>query len=168
DALDAFQPAHHVLHGRGDGRIVTALALDEHLLAGLVREARGVDDHVAALGLAVAGRGVLDHVLADAAPEHGGEDDERDPSEDGGLSVLRAPSSDARREVPGLHGKSIGFRVLPAYAGYWRPVFGECRSRDGCGPHLDTGDYPKSAACSAAHCANERGGRPVISSTVGT
>ena len=43
--------------GRGHLRIAgldRALALDEHLLAGLLREARGVDDHVAALGLAVA------------------------------------------------------------------------------------------------------------------
>ena len=80
DALDPLQAAHDVLHGGRDLRIVGpdgALALDEHLLAGLLGEAGGLDDHVAALGLAVALRRLVDVVLADLAAEDGGEDDEQ-------------------------------------------------------------------------------------------
>ena len=54
DARDPLQAADDVRDGGGhrDRR----LALDEHLLAGLLGEARGLDEHVAALGLAVARR----------------------------------------------------------------------------------------------------------------
>jgi hypothetical protein len=51
DALDLPEPAHDILHGRGDRWIAglrRALALDQHLLAGLLGEAGGIDDHVAA------------------------------------------------------------------------------------------------------------------------
>ena len=45
---------------RGDLGLIGALALHEDLLAGLLGEARGVDDHVAALGLAVARGRIID------------------------------------------------------------------------------------------------------------
>ncbi len=59
DAVDLLQAPHDVLHGGRHLRIAgldRALALHEHLLAGLIGEARGLDDHVAPLGLAAAGR----------------------------------------------------------------------------------------------------------------
>ena len=80
-----------------------ALALHEHLLAGLLGEAGGLDDHVAALGLAAARRRLVEVVLADLAADDGGEDDEQDPAEDGGLAVLGAPSTGACCEVARLH-----------------------------------------------------------------
>ena len=98
DALDPLEPAHHVPHGGG-----RALALDEHLLAGLLGEARGLDDHVAALGLAAAGRRLVEVVLADLAADHDGEDDEHDPSEDGRPAVLGAPTTNSCGDVAGLH-----------------------------------------------------------------
>ena len=67
-----LEAADDVLDGGGDLRIVgldRALALHEHLLAGLVGEARAVDDHVAALGLAAARRRVVEVVLADLAAD---------------------------------------------------------------------------------------------------
>ena len=106
DALDPLQAAHDVLHGGRHLRIAgldRALALHEHLLAGLVGEACGLDDHVAAHGLAVALRRLVDVVQADLAADDGGEDDEQDPAEDGRLAVLGAPSTGARCEVAGLH-----------------------------------------------------------------
>jgi hypothetical protein len=66
-------------------------------------EARGLDDHVAALGLAIARRRLVEVVLADLAAQDGGEDDEGDPAEDGCPTVLRAPSTGSRREIAGLH-----------------------------------------------------------------
>ena len=84
-----------VLDGGGDLRTVgldRALALDQHALADLVGVVRVVDDHVVALGLAVAHLRRLEVLLADLAADHGGEDDEEDPAEDGCLAVRRAPS----------------------------------------------------------------------------
>ena len=107
------RPAHDVLHGGGHLRIAgldRALALHEHLLAGLVGEARGLDDHVAAHGLAVALRRLVDVVQADLAADDGGEDDEQDPAEDGRLAVLRAPSTGARCEIAGLHQDLSSFK----------------------------------------------------------
>jgi hypothetical protein len=72
-------------------------------VAAPVREAGGLDDHVAALGLAAAPRRLVEVLLPDLAPEHGGEDDEQDPAEDGGLAVLGAPSTGARCEVTRVH-----------------------------------------------------------------
>jgi hypothetical protein len=106
DALDPLQAAHDVPHGVRHLRIVgldRALALHEHLLAGLVGEACSLDDHVATLGLAIARRRLVDVVLADLAAEDGSEDDEQDPAKDGRLAVLRAPSTGSRREITGLH-----------------------------------------------------------------
>ena len=99
----ASEAAHDVAHGGGDlADHRRALALDEHLLAGLLGEARGRDEHVAALGLAAARRGLVDLVLADPPADDGGEDDEHDPAEDGRLAVLRAPSTGSCREIAGL------------------------------------------------------------------
>ena len=103
DAVDPLEPAHDVPHGGGVTRIAGALALHEHLLARLLGEAGGLDDHVAALGLAAARRRLVEIVLADLAADDDGEDDEQDPAEDGRLAVLGAPSTDARCEVAGLH-----------------------------------------------------------------
>jgi hypothetical protein len=103
DALDPLEPARDVPHGGGHGGSVGALALDEHLLLGLLREAGGLDDHVAALGLAAAGRRFLEVVLADLAADHDGEDDEHDPSEDRCLPMLGAPTTDTCGEIAGLH-----------------------------------------------------------------
>ena len=52
DALDPPQPRHDVLHG--GARSVAVSTLHEHPLVGLLGEVRGLDDHVAALGLAAA------------------------------------------------------------------------------------------------------------------
>ena len=107
------EAAHDVLHGGGHLRIVGpggALALHEHLLAGLVGEARGLDDHVAALGLAAALRRLVDLVQADPAADDGGEHDEQDPAEDGRLAVLRAPSTGACCEVAGLASDLSSFK----------------------------------------------------------
>src|SRR3954449_1519624 len=49
DALDPPQPRHDVLHGGAPLRRVRSL--HEHALVGLLGEVRGLDDHVAALGL---------------------------------------------------------------------------------------------------------------------
>ena len=103
DAVDPLEAAHDVPHGGGHLRIAGALALHEHLLARLLGEAGGLDDHVAALGLAAAGRRLVEVVLADLAADDDGEDDEQDPADDGRLAVLGAPSTDARCEVLRLH-----------------------------------------------------------------
>ncbi len=107
DAVDLPEPAHDVLHRGGDRRIIgldRALALDEHALADRLGEARVVDDHRAALGLAVAARRLLEVLLADLAADEGGEDDEEDPADDGRLAVGGTPSAGACREVARLHG----------------------------------------------------------------
>ena len=52
DALDPPQPRHDVLHGSAPLRPVSTL--HEHPLVGLLGEVGGLDDHVAALGLAAA------------------------------------------------------------------------------------------------------------------
>ena len=103
DAVDPLQAAHDVHHGSGHRGIVGALALDEHPLARLFGEAGGLDDHVAALRLAAAGRRLVEIVLADLAADDDGEDDEQDPAEDGRPAVLGAPTTDARCEIAGLH-----------------------------------------------------------------
>ena len=110
DARDRVEPEHDVLDGGHDLRIADTVALHEHPLTGLLGEAGGVDDHVAALGLAVALRRFVDVVLADLAAEDGGQDDERDPAEDGRLAVLRTPTTGTSREVPGLHKRGSSFR----------------------------------------------------------
>ena len=72
DALDLAEATDDVLHGGGDLRIVgldRALALDQDALADRLGEAGGGDDHVAALGLAVAHRRRLDVLLADLAAD---------------------------------------------------------------------------------------------------
>jgi hypothetical protein len=102
DARDRSEPAHDVLHGRGDLRIIRALALDEHLLARLIREPGGRDEHVAPLGLAAARRRLVDLVQPDPSADDGGEHDEQDPAEDGRLAMLRAPSTGSRGEITGL------------------------------------------------------------------
>jgi hypothetical protein len=79
-AIDALQACHDVPHG-GGGR--ARFALDEHLLARPVGEAGGLDDHVAAVGLAAARGRLVEIVVADPAADHDGEDDERDPAQDG-------------------------------------------------------------------------------------
>jgi hypothetical protein len=89
-----LEAAHDVPHGGRHLWIIgrdRALALHEHLLAGLVGEARGLDDHVAALGLAVAGRRLVEVVVADLAADDDGEDDEQDPADDRRLAVVGAP-----------------------------------------------------------------------------
>ena len=109
DALDPLQASDDVPDGRGGLRMLGgdgALALHEHLLAGPVGEAGGLDDHVAALGLAAAPRRVVEVVLPDLAAEHGGEHDEQDPAEDGRLAVLGTPSTKARCGVARLHLRS--------------------------------------------------------------
>jgi hypothetical protein len=80
------------------GCIPRALALHEHLLVGLLREAGGGDRLVGGAGLAVAGVLVGQHPLPDGAAEHGGEDDEGDPAEDRALAVvaLQRPARAAR------------------------------------------------------------------------
>ena len=116
DASDRAEAAHDVLDGRGDLRIVSldrALALDQHLLAGLVGEPGGRDDHVAALGLAAARLGVVDRVQPDPPADDGGEHDEQDPADDGQLAVLRAPSTGSRREITGL------IQDLCSFKGAW-------------------------------------------------
>ena len=116
DALELVEAAHDVLDGGGHLRRIgldRALALHEHALADGVGEAGVVDDHRAALGVAVAGSSLLEVLLADVAAHHGGEDDEEDPSEDGGLAVRGTPSACAGREIAGLH--SGGF--LPGRTG---------------------------------------------------
>jgi hypothetical protein len=102
DAVELPEPADHLLDRGVDLRIVgldRPLALDEHLLDDLVGIVGGLDDHLAALGLAVAGSRDVELLHADAAADGEGEDHEGEPSEDGGLAVLRAPSAGARREV---------------------------------------------------------------------
>ena len=161
DALDALEAVDDVLDGGGDLRIVgldRALALDEHALADLLREAGVVDDHGAPLGVAVARGGVLQLVLPDLAADHGGEDDEQDPAEDRCLSMRRAPASGARREVLGLQvvvsgvrGNHCGERSQPRKAAVgrasgvlsgeipWGPQRAGPRPRGGC-PHHGCAD----------------------------
>src|SRR3954454_14150016 len=106
DAVDPPQAGDDRFDAGADLRVPRserALALHEYLLAGLLAEVRGVDDHVAALALAVAGRRVGDVVLADLAADQGGRDHEQDPAEDRRLAVLRAPASGARRAAAVLH-----------------------------------------------------------------
>ena len=95
DALDLAEAIDDVLDGGGDLRTIgldRALALDQDALADLVGIVRVVDDDVVALGLAVAHLRRLEVLLADLAADHGGEDDEEDPAENGCLAVRRAPS----------------------------------------------------------------------------
>ena len=95
-------------------RIARALALHEHLLVGLLREAGGGDRLVGGAGLAVAGVLVGQHPLPDGAAEHGGEDDEGDPAEDRALAVVGAPAARAGGEVVLLHvhHRASGARAL--------------------------------------------------------
>ena len=112
DALDPLEARRDVTHRGGHLKIVRALALHEHLLAGPVGEARGRDDLLAALGLAAPPRRVVEIVLADLAADDGGEDDEQDPAEDGRLAVLGAPSTCAGCGIAGLHRALLGRRFL--------------------------------------------------------
>ena len=119
DAVDALEALHGVLDGRGHLRIVgldRALALDQDLLADGLGEVGGLHDLHGALGLAVAHLSRRQVLLADALAGEGGEDDEEDPSEDGGLSVLRAPTSGASSQVAwGVHARQCpsGAPALP-------------------------------------------------------
>ena len=85
-----------------------ALALHEHLLARLLGEARGLDDHVAALGLAAAPRRLVEVVLADLAADTAARTTNSDPAEDGRPAVLGAPSTGTRCEVTRLHCGLLG------------------------------------------------------------
>src|SRR5205085_161485 len=76
DAGDAPETARDVV--RGGGPLRTVSTLYEDALGGLLREG-GLDDHVAALGLAAAAGRIVDAVLPDLATDDGGEDDEQDP-----------------------------------------------------------------------------------------
>ena len=79
DTRDGGETADDVLHRGGDlgvARLDRALALDEHLLAGLLGEVGRLDEHVAALGLAAAGRRLVDLVDPDPPADHGGQHDE--------------------------------------------------------------------------------------------
>ena len=147
DPRDRAESAHDVLDGRGDLRVIDALALDQHLLAGLVGETGGRDEHVAPLGLAAAGRRLVDLVQADPSADDGGEHDEQDPAEDGRLAVLRAPSTGSRGEITGLIQRPVLLQgaggtgcSLPGHAarrgwqpgvsrGRWRPRRGRCPHR---------------------------------------
>src|SRR5204863_1512968 len=103
DAADPVQALDDVPHSGGDPRSVgldRSLALHQDLLAGLLGEARGLHDHVAALGLAVAGGRLVEIVLTDLAADEDGQDDEDDPAHDSGLAVVGTPSTGARCKVP--------------------------------------------------------------------
>jgi hypothetical protein len=115
DALDLLQALHDIPHGGRHLRSVRrdrALALHEHLLAGLVGEPRGLDDHVAALGLAVTGGRLVEVVLPHRAAEDGRQDDEQDPAQDGCLAVVGTPSTGAGGEITGLHVGLLLVRTL--------------------------------------------------------
>jgi len=105
--VDGLQAADDVLHGSGDPGLTGpgggTLALHEHLLGHLLRKV-GRGDHVlAALGLAVAGFGLLQIRLANAAADHRGDDDEGDPAEDRGPAVRCTPTAGTRCKVVGVH-----------------------------------------------------------------
>ena len=106
DALRLLELRHDVAD---DGRVLRVAdlqavpALDEHGFTGLVGEVGRLDDAVTALRLAVAHVLVGERLLADGAADHGGEDHEQEPSGDGLLAVLRAPSAGAGREAAVLH-----------------------------------------------------------------
>ena len=74
--------------------------LNQHRLVGAVGEVRGGDRLVGDPGGAVAGVLVGELLRADGVADREGDDDEREPSEDGGLAVPGAPVSGARGEVP--------------------------------------------------------------------
>ena len=78
-----------------------ALALDEHHLARLLREAGVVEDHGGLAALAVERLGVLRLHLAERLADHEDDDDERKPAEDGGLAMPGTP-------VPGAGGDALG------------------------------------------------------------
>ena len=124
DAFERAEAADHILHGGGHLRRIgldRALALDEHALADGVGEAGVVDDHRALLGLTVAGLGRAEVLLADVATDHGGEHDEEDPSEDGGLAVRGTPSACPRCEVSRLHAWSVPAPTSPSQGVARRP-----------------------------------------------
>ena len=84
-----------------------AAALNQHMLVGLVGEVGLRDRAVGGARLAVALVLVGDLLLADRAAEHERDDDEGQPSEDGGLSMPRAPAGRARRKVSGWHAMNL-------------------------------------------------------------
>jgi hypothetical protein len=102
DVRRGLEPGHDVVDGGGEAGVAArepALALHEHLLAGLLREAGIRDGLVGSTGLAVAHVLVGEVVDADRTADHGGEDDEEDPAENRALAVLCAPATGAVGEV---------------------------------------------------------------------
>jgi hypothetical protein len=95
DRLCALEAPDGVAHRRGECRVAdprSTLPLDEDLLGGLIGEAGVGDRLVGDARLAVAVVLLGDVLLADHAAQHGGDDDEGEPSEDGLLAVLRGSS----------------------------------------------------------------------------
>src|SRR4029450_13476050 len=74
--------------------------LDEHTPARRLLEPR-LEDLVHSTGLARARRVRVDEFRPDRTAEKNGDGDERKPAERGGLPVVGAPASHARREVVG-------------------------------------------------------------------
>ena len=72
-------------------------------------ESRAADQAIAAAGVLVG-----QPPLPDGAPEHGREDDERDPAEDRALAVMGAPAARAGGEVVlrHVHHRASGARAL--------------------------------------------------------
>ena len=115
----ALEALHGVLDGGGDLRSVgldRALALDQDLLADGLGEVGGLHDLHGALGLAVAHLSRRQVLHGEALAGEGGDDDEEDPADDGGLSMLRAPTSGASSQVAwGVHARQCpsGAPALP-------------------------------------------------------
>ena len=102
DVRRGLELRHDVVDRGGELRVAVrglALALHEHLLAGLLREACSRDGLVGGARLAVAHVLVRQVVHTDGAADEGGEDDEEDPTEDRALAVLCAPATGAGSEV---------------------------------------------------------------------
>ena len=105
-ASDGVQTGELVVDGGPERRVIRRVpgALDHDRLVHLLGVGP-VDDHGGLAGLADARLGLAQGVGADVAADHEGEDHERDPAEDGGLAVFRAPVAGASGDVSlGLHG----------------------------------------------------------------
>jgi hypothetical protein len=98
--VEARDAGDDVLDRRPESRIVRLerRALDEDALAGGLLEP-GVEDRVHPAGLAGPRRVRVDVLGPDGASDPEGDDDEREPTERGGLPVAGAPAAHAGREV---------------------------------------------------------------------
>ncbi len=129
DDRDGGHAADDLLDGGPEGRVVGGErpALDEHRLVGGLIE-RLVEDPGGPAGLAGEGLVVAELLGADRPADHDGGDDEREPAEDRGLPMARAPAAHPGRDVgAGLQGGHCLVTPVPRLRSQARTPRAPCR-----------------------------------------